>query len=103
MNIKKNDKIIIQKGKDRLKTAKVSSVFPKSNKIVVTGLNKYKKHIKPSKANPQGGIVDISLPIDASNVLVVCPSCSKSTKIKYRINDNSKTRICARCSQSIEG
>jgi len=103
MNIKKNDNVMVCIGKDRGKTAKVSNVLPKIDKIVVIGLNKYKKHIKPTKANPQGGIVDVSMAIPASNVLVVCPSCTKSTRVKYRITDNSKNRICAKCNQSLEG
>jgi large subunit ribosomal protein L24 len=103
MNIKKNDNVIIVKGKDRGKSAKVSNVLPKIGKIVLTGLNKYKKHIKPSKSNPQGGIVDISMAMPASNVLVICPSCTKSTRVKYKITDTSKNRICAKCKQSLEG
>lgn len=103
MNIKKNDNVIIIKGKDRGKTAKVSNVLTKINKIVLTGLNKYKKHIKPTKANPQGGIVDVSMAIPVSNVLVVCPSCSKPTRVKFNITKSAKNRICAKCSQSLEG
>ena len=103
MNIKKNDNVMITKGKDRGKIAKISNVLPKIGKVVVLGLNKYKKHIKPTKSNPQGGIVDISMAIPASNVLVVCPSCTKPTRVKYKISDKSKNRVCAKCNQSLEG
>lgn len=102
MKIKKNDTILIKIGKDTGKKGKISKVFPKLGKITITGLNKYKKNIKPSKKHPHGGIVDIDAPIRAENVLLICPNCSKSTKVKYKILNNIKTRICAKCAQSLD-
>lgn len=101
MKIIKNDKVLVTKGKDRGKISTVSHVFKKTNKVVLTGLNKFKKHIKPSKLNPQGGIVDIESPISISNVIIICPSCNKQTRIGYQILKDKKIRICKKCGQSI--
>ena len=103
MKIKKNDTIRVTKGKDRGKSGKIEKVLPKLNKIVVTGINKFKKHIKPSKKNPHGGIVDVAMAIPVSNVSIVCPSCQKSTRVQYKITDSKKLRICKQCKQSLEG
>jgi len=102
MKIKKNDNVIVLAGKDNGKTGVVEKVFPSTGRLVVKGIALAKKHIKPSKKNPQGGIIDINLSINASNVLIVCPSCGKPTKIAYNIKDGKKTRICKKCSQSLE-
>lgn len=101
MKIIKNDKVLIIKGKDRGKTGTVSRILTKSNKVVITGLNKYKKHLKPTKNNPQGGIVDIESPISVANISVICQSCNKSTRIGYQILKDKKIRICKKCGQSI--
>ncbi len=101
MNIIKNDNIYIIKGKDRGKKGKVKSILTKENKVIISGLNKYKKHIKPTKQNPQGGIIDIELPVSLSNVMLICPSCSKTTKTASKILKDKKVRICKKCKQSI--
>lgn len=101
MKIKKNDNVLVTKGKDRGKTGKVKFVLPKKEMIIIDGLNKYKKHIKPTKKNPQGGIVDIDTPMQISNISLICPSCNKATRISYKITKDSKIRICTKCDQSI--
>lgn len=90
-------------GKDRGKTGVVERVFPSMDKIVVKGIAMAKKHVKPSRTNPQGGIMDINLKVNASNAMVVCPSCGKPTRIGYKTSDDRKTRICKKCNQSVEG
>ena len=70
MTVKKNDTVIIITGKDKGKSGKVIKVIPKRNKVLVEGLNKYKRHIKKTNDNP-GGIVELERPIDRSNVKVV--------------------------------
>jgi len=103
MKIKKNDNVMILSGKDKGKTGVVEKVFPVENKLVVKGIALAKKHIKPSKKNPQGGIMDINLKINASKALIVCPSCGKASRIGYKITDKSKIRVCSKCKQSVEG
>lgn len=102
MKIKRNDNVMILAGKDKGKTGIVEKVFPEAGRFVVKGIALAKKHIKPSKKNPQGGIIDINLSINSSNALVVCPSCGKPTKIAYSILNDKKIRICKKCKQSLE-
>lgn len=103
MKIKKNDNVIVLTGKDKGKTGVVDKVFPSLNKLCVKGVALAKKHVKPGRKNPSGGIIDINLKIDGSNVLIVCPSCGKPTKIAYKLTDKKKNRICKKCGQSLEG
>jgi large subunit ribosomal protein L24 len=102
MKIKKGDTVYIKIGKDQGKTGKVEKTLPKLNKIVVKGLNIYKKHAKPTRGNPQGGIIDINVPINASNVQLVCPRCNKSTRVGYQISENTKIRTCKKCKESLD-
>ena len=75
MKIKKNDTVLVLSGKDAGKTAKVLVAMPKTNKVVVDGVNVQKRHTKARSANQVSEIKSQSGPIDASNVLVVCPVC----------------------------
>lgn len=102
MKIKKGDNVMVLAGKDRGKTGVIESVNPDNSRIVVKGIAKAKKHVKPNRKNPAGGIIDINLPIDSSNVAIVCPGCGKPTRIGYKVAEGTKTRICRRCSQSVE-
>ena len=103
MKIRKNDNVMILAGKDKGKTGPVDKVFPDLGKLVVKGIAMTKKHVKPSQKNPQGGIIDINMKINASNAAIVCPSCGKPTRVGYKFTENNKKiRICKKCSQSIE-
>ena len=103
MKLRKKDNVYILSGKDKGKTGVVEVVFPKENKLVVKGVALVKKHIKPSKKHPQGGIIEINQKINASNALIVCPSCGKPTRIGYVISDEGiKNRVCKRCGQNIQ-
>lgn len=102
MNIKKNDNVIIIKGKDHGKSGKIEKMLVSQNKAIVTGLNKSKKHLKPTQQNPQGGIIDINQPIDIANLMIVCPSCNKSTRVNFKIVKDKKIRICNKCKQTLD-
>lgn len=94
MFVVKNDNVIILSGKYRDKTGKVLKVFPKSNRIIVEGVNIIKKHTKPSQKNQQGGIVEKEAPINVSNVMVIDPKTNEPTRVGYKyIDDGSKVRI----------
>ena len=97
MKVKKNDTVLVLTGKDAGKTAKVLVALPKDNKIVVDGINVQKKHKKARSAQEVSSIVNQSGPIDASNVLVVCPACNKATRVAYRIEGDKKVRVCKKC------
>lgn len=103
MKLKKNDNIMVITGKDRGKTGLVERVFPSLNKIVAKGISISKKHLKPSRKNPSGGIIEINQKISVSNVMIICPSCGKPARAGYQITGDSKIRICRRCQSSLEG
>ncbi|MEK7096494.1 MAG: 50S ribosomal protein L24 [Patescibacteria group bacterium] len=102
MKLRRGDNVMILAGKDGGKTGIIERVAPKEGRVVVKGLNMAKKHVKPSRKNPQGGILDINLPLQISNVGLVCPSCGKTTRVGYAIKDKVKSRICRKCGQSVE-
>lgn len=97
MKVKKNDNVLVVTGKDAGKVAKVLVVLPKTNKVVVDGVNVQKKHKKARSAQEVSEIVNQSGAIDASNVMVVCPTCNKATRVAYKIEGDKKVRVCKKC------
>ena len=97
MKVKKNDTVLVLTGKDAGKTAKVLVALPKENKVVVDGINVQKKHKKARSAQEVSSIQNQSGAIDASNVLVVCPTCNKAVRVAYKIEGEKKVRICKKC------
>ena len=93
MNLIKGDKVIVIAGKDKGKTGTIQKVDPRSNRVVVEGVNLRKKHKKPTQANPEGSIVEIYAPIDASNVMLVDPKTKKPTRIGHKIVKGKKVRV----------
>lgn len=103
MKIKKNDNVAVITGKDKGKSGIVERVFPTENKIVIKGIAIAKKSVKPSKKAPQGGIIEVNQKVNSSNVMIICTSCGKLTKIAYNVSEKGKTRICKKCKLSLEG
>lgn len=101
MKLKKGDKVKITIGKDKGKTGVVEKVYKNASKVVVTGMNLYKKHVKKNEKMPQGGIVDIPRAIDVSKLVFICPKCGKMAKIGFKIEKNKKYRICRKCDNKI--
>jgi len=99
---KKGDNVVVQTGKDKNKSGQISSIETKSGKAIVAGINIYKKSTKPSKKYPQGGIMEISKPIDLSNLLVICPNCKKTSRIKIKNSSDANTRVCNKCSEALD-
>ena len=97
MKVKKNDTVLVITGKDAGKTAKVLVALPKDNKVVVDGINVQKKHKKARSAQEVSSIQNQSGAIDASNVLVVCPTCEKATRVAYKVEGDKKVRVCKKC------
>ena len=94
MRIRKNDKVMVISGNDKGKQGKILKVFPDSHRIIVEKVNLIKRHTRPSKDVPQGGIIEKEGPIDASNVLLVCPTTGKPTRIgKDILSDGSRARV----------
>jgi large subunit ribosomal protein L24 len=98
MKIRKGDRVVVLQGKDRGKTGTITFAHPKKGKVVVDGANVAKKHQKPTRSTTQGGIIDKEMPMAVSNVAIVCPSCSKPTRVGYRFDpDGTKVRVCRKC------
>ena len=92
MKLKKGDTVVVIAGKDKGREGEVAQVFPKDNKIMVSGVNTATKHQKARRANDQGGRIDRDMPIDASNVMLVHKG--KPTRVGYRIQpDGTKVRV----------
>ena len=97
MKLKKGDTVVVTTGKDAGKESRISRVLPGKGKVQVEGVNTAKRHTKPTGATMQGGIIDKDMPIDASNVMIVCEKCGP-TRIGHRIDDDGvKHRTCVKC------
>ena len=101
MKIKKGDQVKIVSGKDKGKTGKVIRVFPEDNKVLVEGLNLFKKHVKSHQQDKKGEIILIPKPITVSKIMMMCSSCNKPTRIGYSVSAGNKTRICKKCKQTL--
>ena len=102
LHVKKGDTVAVLAGKDKKKTGKVVAVNPSEGTVVVDGVNVITKHNKPRSANQPGGIVKENGKIDISNVMVVCPSCGKATRIAAGEADGKKIRLCKKCGASLD-
>lgn len=101
MKIRKGDNIKMLSGKDRGKTGKVSRVLSKEGKVLVDGLNLVKKHVRPKKQGEKGQRVSVPAAVDASNLMLICPKCSKPTRVAYKQGEKNKYRICKKCKSEI--
>jgi len=102
MRIKKGDKVQVLAGNDKGTTGEVLEVNPKADKIIVKGVNIRKKHVKPRKQGEEGGILSVECSIPASKVNVVCPKCSKTTRVGYSMEKDKKVRICKKCGAKLK-
>jgi len=101
MKIKKGDNVKVLSGKDRGKTGKVSRVFPTNGKAIIEGLNLVKKHVRPRKQGEKGQRVSVPAAVDVSNLMLVCPKCSKPSRVGFKIGEKNKFRICEKCKSEI--
>lgn len=94
IRLKKGDTVMVRSGKYRGHSGKVLQLHPTLNKVTVEGVNVVKKHQKPTKTNPQGGIFELTKPIWVSKVGVLDPAAKKPSRIGYKLaKDASKTRV----------
>jgi len=101
MKIKKGDTVTVISGKDKGRQGKVEKVYRKSEKVLIQGINLYKRHIKKNEQMPKGGIISLPRPLFAAKVMLICPVCKKPTRIGYQIEKNKKIRICKKCQSKI--
>ena len=102
MKVVKNDTVLVISGNYKGKKGKVLKVFPKEQRIIIEGVNFFKRHTKPTQRNQQGGIVEKEAPIHASNVMVICPKCDTPTRMGHKIlEDKKKVRVCGSCEEML--
>ena len=100
MRIHKNDQVMVTTGKDRGKKGRVMKVYASEGRILIEKINYAKVAVRKSQANPQGGVVQMEKTISISNVKLVCPRCSKPTRVGYSVlADGTKQRLCKLCNE----
>ena len=101
MKIKKGDKAKVIAGNDKGKEGIVQAVYPKINKVVVENVNVHKRHHKPTQQQPEGSVVDIYVPIDASKVALIDPKTKKTVKVGYKVTKEGKVRVVKKTGEKI--
>jgi len=101
MKLIKGDQVKVIRGKDSGKTGKVEKVYTKNKKIVIEGINQYKRHIKAKMQGQKSEIITITKPLPVSNVVLICPNCKKQTRVGYKILKQDKTRVCKKCNKEL--
>ena len=111
MHVKSKDTVIVISGKDKGKKGRISAAFPKLNRVTVEGVNVVTKHQKARNQMQPGGIIHKEMPIDASNVMLVCPKCGKATRVARKVeraaDENGRMkrkmiRVCKKCNADID-
>lgn len=103
LRIKKGDRVLVLSGKDKDKKGRVLVVIPEKERVIVEGVNIIKKHQKPSRKYPRGGIIEKEAPIHISKVMLLCPKCEKPTRIgNIVLEDRTKVRVCKHCKEVID-
>ncbi len=101
--VKREDTVLVTKGKDRGRSGSVRKVIPRDKKLIVTGINIVKRHMRPRGAQQPGGIIEREAPIYWSNVALICLGCNKPVRIGYRVlADGRKVRHCKRCNANFD-
>jgi len=101
MKIRKGDTVQVISGKDVGKIGEVTRVLPESDRVIVDGVNVAKRHQRATGATMQGGIIDKDMPVHVSNVAIVCSSCGSSSRIGYRVDGDTKVRVCRKCGKDL--
>ena len=102
MKIKKGDTVKVLSGNDKGKTGEVLEVMPKTQKVVVKGINMKTKHVKPRRQGEEGGIITREFPIHICKLSVVCPKCGKAVRIGFEMDKDNKVRVCKSCGEKIK-
>jgi len=96
MKFKNGDTIIVTAGKDKGKEGVIDRVFKKSNKVLIEGINMYKKAVRKNEKMPQGGFLDLPRPIEASNVMLKDPKSGKPTRIRSQDKNGKRSRVATK-------
>jgi len=104
LHIRKNDIVRVMVGKEKGKVGRVLKVDRDAGRVIVEKINMVKRHAKPGKTNPQGGIIEKEAPLAYSNIMIMCDKCNRPTRISMMIVEDSgeKHRTCKRCGDVLE-
>jgi large subunit ribosomal protein L24 len=101
--IRKNDQVMVLKGKEKGKTGKIVRLIPDKATVIVEKLNIVKQHARPSAKNRQGGIIEKEAPLSISNVMLICEKCKGPVRIaKKYLHDGKKVRFCKKCGEVLD-
>ncbi len=101
--VQRDDLVEVRSGKDRGRRGQVRQVFPKRDRVIVTGVNMIKRHMRPTQMGAPAGIIEREAALHESNLNVVCPNCDRPVRIGFRERaDGAKTRVCRRCDGDID-
>ena len=101
MKLKKGDNVKVIAGKDKGKTGKIIKIDPVNMRVIVHGVNVYKKHRRPRKQGEKGEIVNVPRSMNASNVLYLCGNCGRAARLGAKFQGESKVRFCKKCGSSV--
>jgi len=103
LEIRKGDVVEVITGNDKGKRGKVLKIFPEMRKLIIERVHFMKKHVRPTRQDPKGGIQERETPIHISNVMLVCPNCNSKTRIgHHKLEDGSRVRICRLCKEMVD-
>jgi large subunit ribosomal protein L24 len=97
MKLHTGDQVKVIKGKDSGKLGKVEKVFAKTDKVLVEGVNQYKRHVKARMQGQKSEIITLTKPLPLTNVMVMCPKCKQPTRVGLKVLKDSKVRVCKKC------
>jgi large subunit ribosomal protein L24 len=102
MHIKTNDTVEVITGDDKGQRGKVLAIYRERGRLIVEGVNRVYKHVRKSQKNPQGGRLSKEMPVQISNVLLLCTRCGKGVRTGARLaKDGSKERYCKKCGSAM--
>jgi len=101
LKFKVGDSVKITAGKDKGREGKIEKIFSKESKVLIPGVNIYKKHVKGQQGQ-KGGIFEIPRPLNFAKIALVCPKCKKVTRVGFKIVEKNKSRVCKKCKKEID-
>ena len=103
MKLRKNDNVLIVKGRDRGKRGQIQQIFPKDDKVLVDGMNVVLRHQKATGTTRQAGIIQMEAPLAYSSVKLMCPRCNRPVRVGFTsLDDGKKVRVCKKCQANID-
>jgi len=103
IHVKKGDTVMVTAGREKGKTGKIIMVNPEKHTVIVEKVNFIKRHSRPTRKAPQGGIIEKEGPLKISNVNVLCPKCNAPVRTRTKaLDDGKKVRVCAKCSEIVD-